>query len=76
MSLHDFQGEPFPGAIYLLTLADSLEELKTICPCGRKATMNVRFEDDGKRTISGSQIAIEGEVRYIPMCGACFYVSD
>lgn len=72
----DFQGEPFPGAIYLLTLADSLEELKTICPCGRKATMNVRFEPDGKRTRAGAQIAIEGEVRYIPMCGSCFYASD
>ncbi|MEO6914032.1 MAG: thymidine kinase, partial [Candidatus Baltobacteraceae bacterium] len=72
----DFLGEPFPGAIYLLTLADSLEELKTICPCGRKATMNVRFDPDGKRTLSGSQIAIEGEVRYVPMCGACFYQSD
>lgn len=72
----DFLGEPFPGAIYLLTLADSLEELKTICPCGRKATMNVRFDADGKRTRSGSQIAIEGGVWYIPMCGACFHRSD
>src|ERR1700688_3896804 len=40
----DFQGEPFPGSIYLLALADSLEEIKTICACGKKATMHQRIE--------------------------------
>jgi thymidine kinase len=69
----DFLGEPFPGAAYLLTLADSLEELKTVCPCGRKATMNPRFDAQGKRITLGEQIAIEGEHRYVPMCGSCFY---
>jgi thymidine kinase len=69
----DFVGEPFPGAAYLLTLADSLEELKTVCPCGRKATMNPRVDDAGKRVMLGEQIGIEGEHRYIPMCGECFY---
>jgi thymidine kinase len=70
----DFQGNPFPGAAYLLTLADSIEEIKTICACGRKATMNVRLDEAGKRITEGSQIAIEGEVRYIQTCGRCFYV--
>jgi thymidine kinase len=69
----DFQGEPFPGAAYLLTLADSIEEVKNICACGRKATMNVRIDEHGERITSGEQIAIEGPTRYVQMCGACFY---
>jgi thymidine kinase len=69
----DFLGEPFPGAAYLLTLADSVEELKNVCPCGKKATMNVRFDEHGARITTGEQIAIEGAVRYVPMCGRCFY---
>lgn len=72
----DFLGEPFPGAISLLTLADSLEELKTICICGRKATMNPRFDKRGKRITTGAQIAIEGDVRYVPLCARCFYDHD
>jgi thymidine kinase len=69
----DFLGEPFPGAAYLLTLADDIEELKNICACGRKATMNVRIDDRGARITDGEQIAIEGTVRYIQTCGRCFY---
>ena len=69
----DFLGEPFPGAAYLLTLADSLEELKNICNCGKKATMNVRVDEKGARITQGAQIAIEGTTRYIQTCGSCFY---
>ena len=69
----DFLGNPFPGAAHLLTLADSIEEIKTICACGRKATMNVRIDEQGKRITQGAQIAIEGETRYIQTCGRCFY---
>ena len=69
----DFLGEPFPGSIYLLTLADSVEELKNICSCGRKATMNPRFDAAGNRIRSGNQVAIEGDVEYRPMCARCFY---
>ncbi len=69
----DFLGNPFPGAAHLLTLADSIEEIKTICACGRKATMNVRIDEHGKRITQGAQIAIEGETRYIQTCGRCFY---
>ena len=69
----DFLGEPFPGAAYLLALADSLEEVKNICNCGRKATMNVRVDAAGKRITSGEQIAIEGTAHYIQTCGTCFY---
>jgi len=69
----DFQGEPFPGAVYLLALADDIEELKTVCACGRKATMNVRVDDAGNRITEGEQIAIDGTARYIQTCGRCFY---
>jgi thymidine kinase len=69
----DFLGEPFPGAAYLLTLADDIEELKNICACGRKATMNVRIDERGDRITEGEQVAIEGSVRYIQTCGRCFY---
>ncbi len=72
----DFLGEPFPGAAYLLTLADSLEELKTICNCGRKATMNPRIDEAGRRVMVGEQIAIEGDVRYAQMCAECFYRAE
>jgi thymidine kinase len=72
----DFRGEAFAGAAHLLTVADSLEELKTICNCGRKATMNVRVDELGNRITSGEQIAIEGDVRYVQMCGACFYRTE
>lgn len=70
----DFQGEPFPGSAYLLTLADSIEEIKTICACGKKATMNVRIDAQGRKITSGEQIAIEGETRYIQQCAECFYL--
>jgi thymidine kinase len=57
----------------MLTLADDIEELKNICACGRKATMNVRIDDRGARITAGEQVAIEGAVRYIQTCGRCFY---
>ena len=72
----DFLGEPFPGSTYLLALADSVEELKNICSCGRKATMNPRFDGSGNRIRSGKQVAIEGDVEYRPMCASCFYGPD
>ncbi len=69
----DFLGEPFPGSTYLLALADDIEELKTICACGRKATMNPRVDEHGKRITEGEQIAIDGTVRYLQTCARCFY---
>lgn len=71
----DFLGEPFPGAAYLLILADSIEEIKNICACGKKATMNPRVDERGNRILTGAQIAIEGQVRYEPMCAKCFYAA-
>lgn len=69
----DFRGDPFPGAIHLLALADSIEEIRTICQCARKATMNVRVDRDGKRVTSGERIVIGGNETYRQVCGGCFY---
>lgn len=69
----DFRGEPFPGSIYLLSLADDLEEMKTICLCGRKATMNARLDANGKQETSGNQLEIGGNARYRSMCPKCYY---
>jgi thymidine kinase len=69
----DFMGAPFPGSAYLLALADDIEELKNICSCGKKATMNVRVDADGKRIKAGEQISIGGNESYRQACGRCFY---
>jgi thymidine kinase len=69
----DFRGEPFPGSAYLLTLADDIEELKNICSCGKKATMNIRVDDNGQRIREGEQLSIGGNERYRQACGRCFY---
>lgn len=64
----DFMGEPFAGSKYLLALADQLIELKTICHCGRKATMNLRTDEQGRVLRSGEQIAIGGNECYVAVC--------
>ncbi|PAW74824.1 MAG: thymidine kinase [Opitutia bacterium Tous-C4FEB] len=64
----DFQGQLFPGSGALLALADDLVELKTICHCGRKATMNLRLAADGRAVREGAQIEIGGNERYVAMC--------
>jgi thymidine kinase len=69
----DFRGEPFPGSAYLLALADDIEELKNICTCGKKATMNVRVDEQGGRIREGEQVSIGGNESYRQACGRCFY---
>lgn len=69
----DFRGNPFPGSAALLALADSLEEIKTICKCGKKATMNIRTDADGKRVHEGDQVLIGGNSLYRQVCARCFY---
>lgn len=64
----DFRGEPFEGSLYLLTLAEDVAEIKTICHCGRKATMNVRLDNEGKVVTEGAQIEIGGNDKYIAVC--------
>ena len=69
----DFRGDAFPGAAALLTLADDLEEMKTICACARKASMNLRMDDLGRRVQDGEQVVIGGNERYRAVCPSCFY---
>jgi len=64
----DFQGELFPGSAALLALADNIREIKTICWCGRKATMVLRLGPDGKPLSEGEQIAIGGNDLYVSLC--------
>jgi thymidine kinase len=69
----DFRGDPFPGSAYLLALADDIEEIKNICTCGKKATMNVRVDENGRRIREGEQVSIGGNESYRQACGRCFY---
>ena len=64
----DFRGELFPGSARLLALADSLVEIKSVCECGRKATMNLRVDARGKAVAQGSQVEIGGNDRYLALC--------
>jgi len=64
----DFMGEPFEGSKYLLALADTLIEIKTICHCGKKATMNIRMDEKGNTLRAGEQVEIGGNERYIAVC--------
>ncbi len=64
----DFQGQLFPGSARLLAIADALVELKSVCACGRKATMNLRVDDSGKAVAVGAQTEIGGNDRYVAMC--------
>jgi thymidine kinase len=64
----DFRGELFPGSRALLAIADHLREVRTLCRCGRKATMVVRLSADGKVARQGEQVVIGGEDRYVSLC--------
>src|SRR3990167_9968069 len=64
----DFRGEPFEGSIYLLACADSIIEIKTICHCGKKATMNLRVNENGNVVSEGAQVDIGGNEKYIATC--------
>ncbi|MEA3037484.1 MAG: thymidine kinase [Sphingomonadales bacterium] len=64
----DFQGNLFEGSATLLALADKLVELKAICECGRKATMNLRVDTEGHAVRAGEQTEIGGNDRYIALC--------
>ncbi len=72
----DFRAEAFPGSSALLTLADDLEEMKSICACGRKASFNMRLDAEGRRVREGEQVVIGGNERYRAVCPACYYQDD
>lgn len=69
----DFLGNLFPGSAALLALADSLIELKAVCECGRKASMNLRIDSDGFAVAAGAQTEIGGNDRYIALCRRHFF---
>ena len=64
----DFQGGLFEGSQWLLALADVLSEIKAVCACGRKATMNLRIDAEGKAVATGAQTEIGGNDRYVALC--------
>jgi thymidine kinase len=64
----DFQGELFPGSAVLLGIADALVELKAVCHCGRKATMNLRVDETGAAVKQVAQTEIGGNDRYVALC--------
>ena len=68
----DFLGELFPGSATLLALADEMDEMKTICGCGRKATLNMRVDASNRKVTEGAQVEIGGNARYRAVCGRCF----
>ena len=68
----DFQTKLFPGSKRLFEIADSITEIKSVCRCGRKATVNARFDDNGEIIVEGDQICIGGNDRYEGMCYKCY----
>lgn len=64
----DFQGNLFPGSQELMASADVIEEIKTICWCGRKATYNARLGEDGRVTRVGEQVVLGANDKYIALC--------
>ena len=68
----DFLTHFFPGAQRLMELADSLTEIKTVCACGRKATVNARIDENGRVVTEGGQILLGGNDNYIAMCHKCW----
>ena len=64
----DFRGQLFPGSAVLLAVADTLREIRTICHCGRKATMVTRLTETGETLTDGAQIEIGGNDKYVSLC--------
>ena len=64
----DFRAQPFEGAFWLLAIADVLSEIKAVCTCGRKATMNLRIDSSGRAVTAGDQTDIGGNDRYVALC--------
>jgi thymidine kinase len=64
----DFLGELFPGSAKLLAIADEMREVRTICHCGKKATMVIRKSSDGKVQTAGDQIQVGGNEMYYSLC--------
>ena len=68
----DFQCKLFPGSRRLMEVADTIQEIKTICDCGAKATVNARIDGDGHIITEGAQVVLGGNDSYIAMCHRCY----
>lgn len=68
----DFQTKLFPGSLRLMEIADTIQEIKTICDCGAKATVNARIDSDGHIITEGAQVVLGGNDSYIAMCHRCY----
>ena len=68
----DFLTRFFPGSQRLMELADSLTEIKTVCACGSKATVNARIDAEGRIVTQGAQVFLGGNDSYLPMCHRCW----
>jgi thymidine kinase len=68
----DFLTHLFPGSLRLFEIADSIAEIKTICDCGIKATVNARLNENGEIVTQGRQVVLGGNDRYIAMCHRCW----
>ncbi len=69
----DFRGVGFPGALELLAIADTLEEMKIVCRCGKKASMVIRHNAQGERVFEGQQVQVGGNETYESVCPPRFY---
>ena len=72
----DFKGDLFPGSYHLLVLADKLEEVKTICWCGKKAAFNARFDENGHVVKEGAQVVLGANDKYIGLCRRHWMAGD
>ena len=72
----DFRGAGFPGALELLAIADDLEEMKTVCRCGKKASMVIRHNAQGERVYDGAQVQVGGNETYESVCPSRFYAGS
>ena len=68
----DFQTRLFPGSRRLMEVADTIQEIKTICDCGAKATVNARIDGEGHIVTEGAQVVLGGNDSYIAMCHRCY----
>ena len=68
----DFQTKLFPGSLRLMEVADTIQEIKTICDCGAKATVNARIDSSGHIVTEGAQVVLGGNDSYIAMCHKCY----
>ncbi len=68
----DFKTRLFPGSRRLMEIADAIQEIKTICDCGAKATVNARIDSDGHIVTEGAQVVLGGNDSYIAMCHKCY----